>query len=116
MKGMLKGSQSGARRVPPLSTGEAKNLEQRVQILNGLRQIVEEGLQPAALSANGRKELKEAVELVCGSLSQRTLTRLSEQEVSVRCITASGTYLCDSYCSDMPLSEACVEFTVENRI
>ncbi|XP_034246882.1 LOW QUALITY PROTEIN: NFX1-type zinc finger-containing protein 1-like [Thrips palmi] len=64
-KKMPLSKESGTRRVPPLSTSEAKNLEQKVQILRSLWQIVDKVV-------NGQEH----------QLQREDWVRLSEQEAS----------------------------------
>ncbi|XP_034246908.1 NFX1-type zinc finger-containing protein 1-like [Thrips palmi] len=81
-KKMPRGRESGTRRVSPLNTSEAKNLEQKVQILRSLWRIVDKVVQDDSISSSGRTEIEQAVELLCSNLRQRDPVRLSEQEAS----------------------------------
>ncbi|XP_034245778.1 NFX1-type zinc finger-containing protein 1-like [Thrips palmi] len=81
-KRMPKERETGARRVPPLNTGEAKNFEQKVLILRSVGQIVDKVSKSTAMSVKGKKEMQTAVEQLSSAISQRDLLRLSEQEAS----------------------------------
>lgn len=79
---MPKAKESGRRRVPPLSTSEARNLEQKALILQSLGQIVGKVSEPGSIGPGGRAEMQGIVELLCKKLTERDMLRLSEQEVS----------------------------------